>query len=197
MSGSTCPCPHWKVTWCAINAVNWCGQYMLALHMVSYTLAGDVSASTCGNEDSHVARRCKPTCHCVMRPHDKESVDNSLISLALRRLMEDGVVWCLSQNIWNREDQPIEEFATLDIGIFDDDDSLHCIQCILDPQHKCHCIKLRGPLIVALHRCQVLLCILIIGDCSHDTLGNRILHDPVEEVVRPLPLFSVCKVFCP
>jgi len=41
--------------------------------------------------------------------------------------MEEGVVWCLSQNIWNREDQPIEEFATLDIGIFDDDDSLHCI----------------------------------------------------------------------
>ena len=51
-----------------INAVKWCGQDALALHVVSSTLAGDMSSNSCCKEDSHVVRLCKSMCHFVTRP---------------------------------------------------------------------------------------------------------------------------------
>ena len=62
--GSTCLRPLWQLMWHAVNAVKWRGQDIVALHVVSFTLAGDVLGSMGRKEDSHVATGCKSMSFC-------------------------------------------------------------------------------------------------------------------------------------
>jgi len=56
--------PLWQLMWHAVNAVKWRGQDIVALHVVSFTLAGDVLGRMRRKEDSHVARGCKSMSFC-------------------------------------------------------------------------------------------------------------------------------------